>query len=271
MPTRYPEIWNALADEFDPANVRERKGDKGGTYSFRYITARTAMNRLDEVLGFENWEDSYEPAPGGGENIYCKITVTLPDGRKITKGDIGTPSKSGDEGTDEKGAGSVAFKRAAVKFGIGRYLYNDGVYRVKIEGQIASEAPAPAPAPVVTRGETSPEPAPAPRPRRTPAPTSATRASQGRAPYDSQTQPAAAKMTGREFFRQLKEHEAEAGPGIVQAITTWGKAQQYPGRIVDWKPDQVECGLAEAVRLTDSVPEPAPKKQARNYEHASAN
>jgi hypothetical protein len=90
--TNFPEIWNALAAEFHEDNVASRTG--GGNRTYRYITARTAMNRLDAVLGFENWEDEFERDPGGGDNITCRLTITLPDGRRITKADAGAPGST---------------------------------------------------------------------------------------------------------------------------------------------------------------------------------
>ena len=89
-----------------------------------YITARTAMNRLDEVLGPENWEDSFSETKDG---LTCRITITLPNGDKVTKQDGGGFADMTAEDDTEKSTFSDAFKRAAVKFGVGRYLYRDGV------------------------------------------------------------------------------------------------------------------------------------------------
>jgi hypothetical protein len=52
--TAYPEIFAALAAPFDPKEVSQLS--KGGK-TFSFITARSVMNRLDQVLGPENWED----------------------------------------------------------------------------------------------------------------------------------------------------------------------------------------------------------------------
>ena len=74
------------------------------------------MDRLDEVLGPENWRDEYQPGPMGG--LICGISLRV-NGDWITKWD-------GAENTqfeEVKGGLSAAFKRAAVKWGIGRYLY----------------------------------------------------------------------------------------------------------------------------------------------------
>jgi hypothetical protein len=127
--TQYPELWNALAADIPPERIKERKA--GGNRMVPYITARVVMNRLDSVVGFENWWDDYVVDPGGSDNILCRLTIRLPDGSTVTKSDTGSPGSTGDDGEDEKGAFSDALKRAAVKFGIGRHLYGDGCYMVK--------------------------------------------------------------------------------------------------------------------------------------------
>ena len=113
-------FWQRLTAPF--ANIKTRKGSNG--YSYQYITARQVMNRLDDVLGPENWEDKYHPGQNG---VICELSITTPDGMVVTKRDAGAYGGTGDGGDDEKGGFSDAFKRAAVKFGIGRYLYNDGI------------------------------------------------------------------------------------------------------------------------------------------------
>jgi len=81
-----------------------------------YINSRDVMKRLDDVVGMENWQDEYEETQQG--RLICKLSVRI-NGEWISKSD-----GAGDTATEgEKGAISDAFKRAAVKFGIGRYLY----------------------------------------------------------------------------------------------------------------------------------------------------
>lgn len=105
--------------------VYERKGPGGK--SLRYVTARMVMNRLTDVLGPENWSDEYEIF---GDRVICKIHVKVKrdDGSyaTITRCDTGEPGQ-GEDLDGEKSLFSDAFKRAAVKFGIALYLYNDGV------------------------------------------------------------------------------------------------------------------------------------------------
>src|SRR5207253_6216353 len=89
-----------------------------------YITARTAMNRLDSVLGPENWWDDFVPLEN---SVTCRLTIRLPDGSTVTKADAGGYAGMADQGDDDKSGFSDAFKRAAAKFGVARYLYRDGV------------------------------------------------------------------------------------------------------------------------------------------------
>jgi hypothetical protein len=85
-----------------------------------YIDARDVQDRLDEVLGVENWQDEYQLLPDN--SVMCKLKLKV--GKKwIQKMDVGSPSEQPDGGDRLKAAFSDALKRAAVKFGIGRYLY----------------------------------------------------------------------------------------------------------------------------------------------------
>jgi hypothetical protein len=82
-----------------------------------YIDARDVMNRLDEVCGPDGWEDSYVETPLG--RVICTIRVRCGE-QWVSKSDgAGKTDVEGD-----KGGISDAFKRAAVKWGIGRYLYD---------------------------------------------------------------------------------------------------------------------------------------------------
>src|SRR5271166_6183169 len=117
------ELFAALAAPFMPEEVRVRSQ---GARQLQYITARTVMNRLDDVLGPANWWDEYMPLEN---SVICRLTIRLPDGSTLTKSDAGGYAGMSDSGDDDKSGFSDAFKRAAVKFGIGRYLYRDGVPR----------------------------------------------------------------------------------------------------------------------------------------------
>ncbi len=120
--TSHPEFWAALAAPFEQDEVKEREGAKGEM--FKYVSARTVMNRLDDVAGPENWWDEFVP---NEESVICRLSIRLPDQTVVTKVDAGGFADMKDLGDSDKSGFSDAFKRAAVKFGIGRYLYRDGV------------------------------------------------------------------------------------------------------------------------------------------------
>jgi hypothetical protein len=118
------DVYPIFIDLARPFRAEEVKSRSQAGRTFKYITARTVMNRLDDGVGPGNWWDDYVPLE---HSVICRLTIQLPDGRTVTKCDAGGYAGLPDEGDDDKSAFSDAFKRAAVKFGIGRYLYNDGV------------------------------------------------------------------------------------------------------------------------------------------------
>jgi hypothetical protein len=85
-----------------------------------YLDARAIMQRLDSVFGVGGWRDSYQLVNGG--SVVCTLSV-LVDGKWVEKTDVGSPSEQPDDGDKLKAAFSDALKRAAIKLGIGRYLY----------------------------------------------------------------------------------------------------------------------------------------------------
>jgi hypothetical protein len=81
-----------------------------------YIDARDVMDRLDDVAGPANWQDTYSVF---GSKTICRLAIRV-NGEWIAKED-----GAGDTDMEaEKGAISDALKRAAVRWGIGRYLYD---------------------------------------------------------------------------------------------------------------------------------------------------
>jgi hypothetical protein len=78
------------------------------------------MDRLDAVVGVHNWQDRYQLLPDNA--VQCRLRVRI-HGEWVAKADVGSPSDQPDGGDRLKAAFSDALKRAAVKFGIGRYLY----------------------------------------------------------------------------------------------------------------------------------------------------
>lgn len=96
------------------AQTLTKSGDKA--LALAYLDARDVMDRLDEVCGPENWQDEYVESVKG--RVICRIGIKVGD-EWIWKSD-----GAGDTAVEgEKGGISDAYKRAAVKWGIGRYLY----------------------------------------------------------------------------------------------------------------------------------------------------
>ena len=85
-----------------------------------YLDARAVMQRLDSVFGVGGWKDAYRLVAGG--SVVCTLSVKV-DGEWVEKTDVGSPSEQPDDGDKLKAAFSDALKRAAVRLGIGRYLY----------------------------------------------------------------------------------------------------------------------------------------------------
>lgn len=116
------ELQDQLAAPFDPSEVKHKpamvKGNRA--LALHYVDARVIMDRLDAVVGVDGWSDEYEFLPDG--SCLCKLRVRFGDAW-ITKMDVGGESEQPDEGDRHKAAVSDALKRAAVKFGVGRYLY----------------------------------------------------------------------------------------------------------------------------------------------------
>lgn len=93
-----------------------KTGDKIWVKALAYFDARDGMDRLDEVVGPENWQDEYRK---DGAAVIARIGI-LVNGIWVWK--EGTSEETDIEAV--KGGESGAFKRACVKWGIGRYLYD---------------------------------------------------------------------------------------------------------------------------------------------------
>jgi len=121
-PQPLESILTALAAPFPPESIGWKPGAIAGNRALAmpYIDARDVMDRLDAVVGVTNWQDAYDFLSDG--SVVCRLSVRL-GAEWITKVDIGGQSEQPDEGDRRKAATSDALKRAAVKFGIGRFLY----------------------------------------------------------------------------------------------------------------------------------------------------
>lgn len=88
-----------------------------------YVDARDVMRTLDEVVGPENWQSDFKEIKG---NLYAGVGIKI-DGEWVWKWDCGTESNT----EKEKGEASDSFKRASVKWGVSRFLYDIPIQFIK--------------------------------------------------------------------------------------------------------------------------------------------
>lgn len=253
MPTQvttppFGELFTKLAEPFSSREIKVRS--QSGR-QLEYVTARTVMNRLDDVVGPANWWDEYTPLE---HSVLCRLSIKLPDGTIVTKSDAGGYAGLADSGDDDKAGFSDAFKRAAVKFGIGRHLYGDGLPRFVVEA--LGNSPA---------AQTRPEP-----PRQPSSNGHNGHSGSGSAPAQAQnpsrtnSQP---PRTGKALFAWTKDQEQRYEVGLLKYLNSWAKLHDFPGRMVDWDADQVAQAHAEACRKLSAIQVDRPE----DYDEVIAN
>lgn len=172
MDERVAEVMAALRDPFpaEAVGFKPQTVAKSGERCMvvAYIDARDVQDRLNAVLGILGWQDSYDILPAGG--VLCRLSVRIDGGEWVTREDVGSPSEQPDPGDRLKAATSDALKRAAVKLGIGRYLYDLPTQWVPYDPQKKQPAELPRlPAWALPGGAGKPRGAAAPPPKPAPA------------------------------------------------------------------------------------------------------
>lgn len=115
-------VMRELQKPFKEEEIEWRVGatnkDKTMGLALPYVTNKAIQNRLDEVFGVFGWKNEFKEWKGNSQ--LCGISIWDEDKNEwLTKYD------GADDTTMEstKGGLSDSMKRAAVQFGIGRYLY----------------------------------------------------------------------------------------------------------------------------------------------------
>jgi hypothetical protein len=141
----------ALGEPFPPELVKFRLGGRIYTVKDRdtgeekhraqalcYIDARDLMDRLDSVLGAENWQDTYTTYSG---TVICSLGVNVAaltgkDPKQMANdGWVWKADGAGPTAFEaEKGQISDAFKRAGVRWGCNRPAYKLPAPWVDVEG-----------------------------------------------------------------------------------------------------------------------------------------
>ena len=99
--------------------VQSYSKNKPSAQCIAYIDARDAMKLLDEVVGAEKWQDDYKMV---GERRFAGVGIKVGE-EWVWKWDTGSESNV----EADKGEVSDSFKRACVKWGIGRFLYDKDI------------------------------------------------------------------------------------------------------------------------------------------------
>lgn len=111
----YPQLiapFPAQLVELKPAAVAK---DKPSALALCYVDARDYLDRLDTVIGPDNWQVAYKPV--GDRALICRLQAL-----GIVREEIGECSDPNDPNFWTV-ASAQAFKRACSAFGLGRYLY----------------------------------------------------------------------------------------------------------------------------------------------------
>lgn len=116
------EIMKKLQAPFPPEEIEWRVGstnrEKTSGLALAYVTNRAIQNRLDDIFGPLNWQNQYKEWKNNSQ--ICGISVRVGITQEwVTKWDGADDSQT----EAIKGGLSDSMKRAAVQWGIGRYLY----------------------------------------------------------------------------------------------------------------------------------------------------
>lgn len=104
--------------EWRPQSAFRNKQGSINLMVLPYLQGHAIQDRLDKVLG-SNWSDEYESIVVDGKEAFrAKLSIKVED-EWITRSDAAEIS----DFESVKGGHTNAFKRVAVKWGIGRYLY----------------------------------------------------------------------------------------------------------------------------------------------------
>jgi len=218
-----------LSAPFDPSEVKFKPAVVSGNraLALAYVDARVIQDRLDDVLGVDGWQDDYEALPDG--SVICRLRLKL-GAEWITKVDVGGQSEQPDGGDRMKAAVSDALKRAAVKFGIGRYLY-------RLPQQWVDYNPA-------KRQFVNPPQLAAP---------TAPRKTKAAAPANGKSLPA----DGAELLARLKDYESKlvaqglCKPGeLTQYVLNEGARRDHPKELAAWSGAQIGVA-ADAVKAAE--------------------
>jgi hypothetical protein len=256
-------LMKALAAPFEATEVRFKPAVVSGNraLALAYVDARVIQDRLDDVLGVTGWQDDYECLPDGA--VVCRLRIRVGN-EWLTKVDVGGPSEQPDEGDRRKAAFSDALKRAAVKFGVGRYLYRLPSQWVDYDPQRRQFVKSPVLPPHALPESRQPAAA---RPAAAPArmlPTARTAPAKPAARATLHALP----VNGAELQRRLYDYDARlAGQGLcpagalVKFVVQAGVRAGYDADLSTWSGPAIELAVEETRAFEADLRQRPPEKE----------
>jgi hypothetical protein len=123
-----------LLKEKIPCKWRVQSAKNGTAICVAYIDARQVMDLLDSVVGPGGWQSKFEKTEN---SLFAGIGIKI-ENEWVWKFDTGSESNI----EPEKGEASDALKRAAVQWGIGRFLYSLPAMKLKAVAKNGKEYPS---------------------------------------------------------------------------------------------------------------------------------
>lgn len=123
----FKEIDAKLKAPFEEKDIQWRLQSCGMTNGklwgrcLAYLDSRAVQERLDEVVGPDNWQSVVHKE---GDSYLCSLSIRVTHNDGTTEWITRTDGSDSSDIEAVKGGISGAFKRSAVLFGVGRYLYN---------------------------------------------------------------------------------------------------------------------------------------------------
>jgi hypothetical protein len=260
-------ITRALANPFDPKEVKWKPQTAKGNRAMAvaYIDARLIQDRLDDVLGVEGWQDEYELLPDG--SVMCRLRLRLGD-EWVTKMDVGSPSEQPDNGDRLKAAFSDSLKRAAVKFGVGRYLYRLPTQWVDYDPQKRQFTQQPKlPDFALPRNAEGDKPARPKAAERKPPRIAETEAPAPKPAPKGAKANNALPADGAELLRRLQDYDAKlaeqglCGKGdLLQHVTQAGVRAGFGADLTAWVGPAIQLAVEETKAFQGRARGPAPQK-----------
>ena len=113
----WQEIEERLYEPFDEDDVEWIEADDGK--NFANSNPRVYEDRLDNVLGANNWSCDHEAINGKTDAVKATVYILI-DGDWVGKSSLGENDFLNAKWTGKE---AQAFKRACSKWGVGRFLY----------------------------------------------------------------------------------------------------------------------------------------------------